>query len=160
VKALAVGLAIPATAGSTPAVRQRRGGTPRLRALAHRAAMRRFWPVTGIWGLSRIDADDQARYFLDIDEYVAPRHRAYAMHLLNSITPTQRWGISRVKPSGWRLYFKGGWGSGTGWVDHQGRAPDARGRTRLGRDPHAPRRQPCLRRGDAPRDRGAASSGA
>ena len=21
--------------------------------------------------------------------------------------------------SGWRLYFKGGWGSGTGWVDHQ-----------------------------------------
>jgi len=119
VKALAVGLAIAATAGSTPAVRQRRGGTPRLRALAHRAAMRRFWPVTGIWGLSRIDADDQARYFLDIDEYVAPRHRAYAMHLLNSITPTQRWGISRVKPSGWRLYFKGGWGSGTGWVDHQ-----------------------------------------
>jgi hypothetical protein len=36
--------------------------------------MRRFSPVTGIWGLSRIDADDQARYFLDIDEYVAPCH--------------------------------------------------------------------------------------
>jgi hypothetical protein len=34
--------------------------------------MRRFSPVTGIWGLSRIDADDQARYFLDIDEYVRP----------------------------------------------------------------------------------------
>ena len=22
-------------------------------------------------------------------------------------------------PPGWHLYFKGGWGSGTGWVDHQ-----------------------------------------
>ena len=40
--------------------------------------MRRFSPVTGIWGLSRIDADDQARYFLDIDEYVRPATRAYA----------------------------------------------------------------------------------
>jgi len=94
-------------------------GPARLRALAHRAGMRRFAPVTGIWGLSRIDAADQARYFLHIDELVAPRHRAYAMHLLNSITPTQRWGIARVQPFGWRLYFKGGWGSGTGWVDHQ-----------------------------------------
>ena len=94
-------------------------GPARLRALARRAGMRRFTPVTGIWGLSRIDAADQARYFLRVDELVAPRHRAYAMHLLNSITPAQRWGLARVKPFGWRLYFKGGWGSGTGWVDHQ-----------------------------------------
>jgi len=90
-----------------------------LRALARRAGMRRFTPVTGIWGLSRIDAADQARYFLHVDELVALRHRAYAMHLLNTITPAQRWGIARVQPSGWRLYFKGGWGSGTGSVDHQ-----------------------------------------
>jgi hypothetical protein len=41
------------------------------------------------------------------------------MRLLNTITPSQRWGIAQVKPWGWRLYFKGGWGSGTGWVDHQ-----------------------------------------
>jgi hypothetical protein len=41
------------------------------------------------------------------------------LHLLNTITPSQRWGIARVRPPGWRLYFKGGWGSGTGWVDHQ-----------------------------------------
>ena len=94
-------------------------GPGRLRALAHRAGMRRFTPVTGIWGLSRIDAGDQARYFLHIDSFVAPRHRAYAMDLLNTITPAQRWGIARVRPPGWRLYFKGGWGSGTGWVDHQ-----------------------------------------
>ena len=94
-------------------------GAARLRALAHRAGMRRFTPVTGIWGLSQIDAVDQARYFLRIDSLLAPRHRAYAMRLLNTITPAQRWGLARVRPSGWRLYFKGGWGSGTGWVDHQ-----------------------------------------
>jgi hypothetical protein len=70
-------------------------------------------------GLSRIDAADQARYFLWIDSLVASRHRAYAMKLLNTITPAQRWGVARVRPPGWRLYFKAGWGSGTGWVDHQ-----------------------------------------
>jgi hypothetical protein len=94
-------------------------GPERLRGLAHRAGMRRFTPVIGIWGLSQIDALDQARYFLRIDSLVAPRHRDYAMKLLNTVTPAQRWGIARVRPPGWRLYFKGGWGSGTGWVDHQ-----------------------------------------
>jgi Beta-lactamase enzyme family len=94
-------------------------GSSRLRGLAARAGMHRFVPVTGIWGLSRIDAADQARYFLRIDTLLAPRHRAYAMRLLRTITPAQRWGIARVRPAGWRLYFKGGWGSGTGWVDHQ-----------------------------------------
>jgi hypothetical protein len=94
-------------------------GPGRLHALAHRAGMRRFTPVSGIWGLSRIDAADQARYFLRIGSLLAPRHRDYALELLNTITPAQRWGIARVRPPGWRLYFKGGWGSGTGWVDHQ-----------------------------------------
>ena len=37
--------------------------------------------MTGIWGLSRIDAADQARYLLRIDALTAPRHRAFAMHL-------------------------------------------------------------------------------
>ena len=41
------------------------------------------------------------------------------MGLLNTITPVQRWGIARVRPPGWRLYFNGGWGDGRGWVDHQ-----------------------------------------
>ena len=94
-------------------------GSRRLQTLAYRAAMHRFTPVNGIWGLSSIDAADQTRYFMRIDRLLPARHRAYGMHLLNSITPAQRWGIGRVRPAGWRLYFKGGWGSGTGWVDHQ-----------------------------------------
>jgi hypothetical protein len=94
-------------------------GSRTVYGVARRAGMRRFRLVTGIWGLSRVDAADQARFFLHVDSLVAPRHRAYAMRLLNTITPVQRWGIARVRPSGWRLYFKGGWGSGTGWVDHQ-----------------------------------------
>lgn len=94
-------------------------GPAHVHAVADRAGMRRFRLVTGIWGLSRIDAADQARYFFRIDALTTPRHRAYALHLLNTIVPSQRWGIARVRPPGWRLYFKGGWGSGTGWVDHQ-----------------------------------------
>jgi hypothetical protein len=94
-------------------------GTGALRLVAYRAAMRRFTPMAGWWGMSQIDAVDQARFFQRIDRLIPPRHRAYALRLLRTITYEQRWGIARVRPAGWRLYFKGGWVSGTGWVDHQ-----------------------------------------
>ena len=96
-----------------------RTGTARLRRLAHRAHMRRFRPVVPVWGLSRIDAEDQARFFYRIHALLPKRHRAYAMGLLAHITSSQRWGIGQARPPGWRLFFKGGWGSGTGLVDHQ-----------------------------------------
>lgn len=94
-------------------------GTWRLQQLARRVGMVGFHAVSGIWGLSSINAAGQSRFFLHIDRFVLGRHRAYAMHLLSTITPSQRWGFGRVVPRGWRIYFKGGWGSGTGWVDHQ-----------------------------------------
>lgn len=96
-----------------------RVGKRGLRALARRSGMRRFTPVTGIWGLSRINARDQALFFLRIDRLLPRRHRAYGMRLLERIVPRQRWGIAQVQPPGWRLFFKGGWGSGTGLSDHQ-----------------------------------------
>ena len=34
-------------------------------------------------------------------------------------SPSQRWGIGRLELPDWQVYFKGGWGSGTGAVDHQ-----------------------------------------
>ena len=94
-------------------------GSAPVYALAYRARMRHFTLVRRRWGFSRITAADQTRYFLHIDRLTAPRHRNYAMRLLNTITPAQRWGIARVRPRSWRLYFKGGWGDRQGWVDHQ-----------------------------------------
>jgi beta-lactamase family protein len=104
-------------------------GTGGLARLARRAHMHRFH-ATRPWGLSTIDVADQTRFFLRIDRRIPRRHRRYAMRLLGSIVPAQRWGIARVRPPGWALYFKGGWGSGTGWVDHQV-ALLRRGRRRL-----------------------------
>jgi Beta-lactamase enzyme family len=104
-------------------------GTRGLARLASRAHMRRFH-ATRPWGLSSIDVADQTRFLLHIDRYVPRRHRRYALRLLGSIVPSQRWGVARVRPRGWALYFKGGWGSGTGWADHQV-ALLRRGRRRL-----------------------------
>ena len=94
-------------------------GNAGLRRLARRVGMRRFTPVAHPWGNSRVNAADQTRFFLHLDRYVAPRHRRRALRLLHSIVPAQRWGVARAAPRGWELYFKGGWGSGTGAVDHQ-----------------------------------------
>ncbi len=93
-------------------------GEAGVRRVARRTGMRRF-RTARIWGHSRIDADDQTRFFLHLDRYVPPRHRAYALRLLATIVRGQRWGVGQVAPRGWRLHFKGGWGSGTGAVDHQ-----------------------------------------
>ncbi len=104
-------------------------GTGGLARLGGRARMRNFRP-TRPWGLSSIDVADQTRFFLHIDRLMPRRHRRYAMRLLRTIVPAQRWGIARERPRGWALYFKGGWGSGTGWADHQV-ALLRRGRRRL-----------------------------
>jgi hypothetical protein len=104
-------------------------GTSGLARLARRTHMQHFH-ATRPWGLSTINVADQTRFFLHIDRRVPSRHRRYAMRLLGSIVPAQRWGIARARPLGWALYFKGGWGSGTGWADHQV-ALLRRGRRRL-----------------------------
>jgi Beta-lactamase enzyme family len=90
-----------------------------LQALASRVGMTRFVPTQPIGGQSEITPRDQTKFFLHIDSYIVARHRAYAMRLLAGIVPSQRWGIGAVAPKGWRLYFKGGWGSGTGLIDNQ-----------------------------------------
>jgi hypothetical protein len=93
-------------------------GQGALRALAARVGMTHF-ATSPIWGETEITARDQTRFFLHIDSFLPARYRAYAMHLLSSIVPSQRWGIGEVAPRGWKLYFKGGWGYGTGLLDHQ-----------------------------------------
>jgi hypothetical protein len=91
-------------------------GLQRLGRIAHLPSLR----VAAVWGLSRLDARDAARFFLQLPGLVPRRHRAYATWLLAHVVSSQRWGIGQVSlPAGWRLLFKGGWGSGTGAVDHQ-----------------------------------------
>jgi hypothetical protein len=68
---------------------------------------------------ARITARDQTRFFLDVERLLPERHRAYALRLLGTIVPPQRWGMAQVILNGSTLHFKGGWGSGTGTVDHQ-----------------------------------------
>lgn len=93
-------------------------GRRRVERLARVARMHdfRYHPV---WGQSLTSPRDQARFMYRLMSYVPGRHRAYARYLLSHVVPEQRWGVARVKPRGWRLFFKGGWGSGTGLVDHQ-----------------------------------------
>jgi beta-lactamase class A len=93
-------------------------GQGALERLANRVGMTHF-ATSPIWGETQITAADQTRFFLHIDSYIARHHRAYAMSLLAGIVPSQRWGIGEVAHKGWKLYFKGGWGYGTGLLDHQ-----------------------------------------
>jgi hypothetical protein len=93
-------------------------GSAGVARFARRAGMRRFRPHP-VWGLSRVDAGDLTTFMLRADRLTPRRHRAYALRLLATIVPSQRWGIAKAAPPGWTLYFKGGWGSGTGAVDHQ-----------------------------------------
>jgi beta-lactamase class A len=96
-----------------------RVGPLHLQRDARQWGMRAFRVVPAPWGMSAITARDQARFWLHLDRRLPPRHRAYGLTLLRTIVPSQRWGVGRVAPRGWTLHFKGGWGSGSGAVDHQ-----------------------------------------
>ena len=86
--------------------------------LAARADMEDF-SYTRPWGMSRTSARDQARFMFRLRRYIPDRHEDYGLGLLTRIVDSQRWGIGRVETPGWRKHFKGGWGSGSGAVDHQ-----------------------------------------
>lgn len=89
-----------------------------LYALAAAAGMQDF-SYTRPWGLSTTSARDQVRFLRALPDHLPARHRDYALGLLTQIVPSQRWGIGQVSTPGWSVHFKGGWGSGTGAVDHQ-----------------------------------------
>ena len=94
-------------------------GDARLRRLGRAIGMRDL-RIASVWGLSRTSARDQVALFRRLDDVLPARHRAYAHRLLETVVPSQRWGVGAVAlPDGWTLRFKGGWGSGSGAVDHQ-----------------------------------------
>jgi len=94
-------------------------GAAAVRRVARRARMRAFHLVMSPWGLSETSARDQALFMYRLERYIPHRHRRYARRLLASIIGPQRWGIADAVPSGWRIFFKGGWGDGSGRVTHQ-----------------------------------------
>jgi hypothetical protein len=103
--------------GAATHVRDMLGPGPFLN-LAHDAGMKHF-RYHQIWGYSRTSARDQAEFMYRLERYIPERHEDYARALLHDIVPSQRWGIADARPNHWKLFFKGGWGSGSGAVDHQ-----------------------------------------
>jgi beta-lactamase class A len=93
-------------------------GRRRIERVARLGGMHAF-RLASPWGLSTVTARDLTRFALRVETLVPPRHRAYAMRLWRTIVPSQRWGVFRATPRGWTVHAKGGWGSGTGTVDHQ-----------------------------------------
>lgn len=96
-------------------------GIEGLRKVARRAGMRGFTPLLAPWGLSQITAEDQARFFLEIDELIPGRYRAYARGLLTTIVPEHRWGVPEAARDRFTVLFKGGWlpTGERGWTVHQ-----------------------------------------
>jgi hypothetical protein len=101
-------------------------GVAGLRRLARRARLRNF-TASWAWGNTQITAADMARFFWRIDRLLPARHRGFALHLLRTVVPAQRWGVPRARPPGWRTYLKGGW---RGSLTHQA-ALLRRGRKRI-----------------------------
>ena len=93
-------------------------GEASIRRVARDGRMRNF-RYSDTWGLSRASARDGASLMSRFEDVVPRRHEGYAKHLLASIVASQRWGVARARPRGWKLFFKGGWGVGTGKVNHQ-----------------------------------------
>jgi beta-lactamase class A len=79
----------------------------------------RDFELHSTWGLSRTSARDQAPFMFELERYIPDRHEDFARRLLATIVKGQRWGIPKAAPREWTVYFKGGWGSGTGAVTHQ-----------------------------------------
>ncbi len=94
-------------------------GASAIERLARRVGMRDFGLHHTHWGLSRISARDQARFFFDLTGLVPRGHRDYARKLLRTIVDWQRWGVAEATPPGWTTFFKGGWAGGSGRVNHQ-----------------------------------------
>jgi beta-lactamase class A len=93
-------------------------GAEAINRLARDADMRDF-QLHDTWGLSRSSPRDQAPFMFELERHIPKRHEGYARRLLSSVVRSQRWGIPKAAPSGWDVFVKGGWGSGTGRVTHQ-----------------------------------------
>jgi beta-lactamase class A len=96
-----------------------RVGDPGLIDVARSSGMERF-TVAGHWGNAQITAGDMARMFSDLESVYAGPQQEFALGLLGSIVPEQRWGIPAAAPQRWAVRFKGGWvTTDHGQITHQ-----------------------------------------
>jgi hypothetical protein len=103
-------------------------GNRGLARLARRAGMRHF-ATAASWGDTQIAAADQARFFIQIDRLVPPRHRRYALRLLSHVIAPQRWGIPAAAGRRERVFLKGGWRpEPSGWEINQAALVERGGR--------------------------------
>lgn len=71
------------------------------------------------WGLSQMSARDLAAWIPAYDHGIPQRHRQTALSLLTEVVASQRHGLDDVEAAAWQVHVKGGWGGGTGAVNHQ-----------------------------------------
>jgi hypothetical protein len=98
----------------------------------------RHFRYSSTWGLSRASAADGASLMSRFEDIVPRRHEGYAKHLLASIVSSQRWGVARARPRGWKLFFKARGGrlapaaGGCAGADHEESRPRWRNPRLLG----------------------------
>jgi hypothetical protein len=76
--------------------------------VAHDVGMRSF-SVAGYWANAQVTAADMARFMWNLDDAFPASHREFALGLLGSVVPSQRWGIPAGAGAGWNVRLKGGW---------------------------------------------------
>jgi len=74
----------------------------------------------GYWGLTQTTATDQLKVLRAVSypgPFLSANARATATSLLNTVIPSQRWGLTAGVPSGVSVQLKNGWlPHGPGWV--------------------------------------------
>jgi hypothetical protein len=86
----------------------------------------------GGWGLIALSARDWTRFYMRLPRWLPDRHQAFTMTALNSIHPSQGWGIPITSRwlMGWTTFFKGGWiPTASGWIMTQNARLDDDGGT-------------------------------
>jgi hypothetical protein len=66
----------------------------------------------GFWGLTQITASDEVlllRLFRDSNSVLHTSSRNYALGLMASVIPAQRWGVAAGAPTGFTAHIKNGW---------------------------------------------------
>jgi hypothetical protein len=120
------------------------GGAKGMRAFDHKAGLVHTSPSDCLqcpgspwpgWGLTTTTPQDEItllRQLVQPSGVLDPNYQKYALHLLENVTPSQRWGVSGGVPGGVTVALKNGWlpldaassdwqVNSVGWVSGDGR---------------------------------------